>query len=208
MHTIKAVVFDYGKVICLPPSAENREALLALTRLPAARLEELEQKHRIEYDRGTCDGRTYYKTLLEEAGIFLEDPVLEKLARLDCEGWKQIDPGTATLMRDVKKLGLTLGILSNMPREFLTWARVHIPILGEAGVAVFSCEVNAVKPEPRIYEILRDRLGCEFGEIAFFDDVPVNAAKAEELGIRAFLWKNSAEARELLRQAGGALAGL
>ncbi|MDR1143373.1 MAG: HAD family phosphatase [Spirochaetaceae bacterium] len=205
---IKAVVFDYGKVICLPPPTENREALLALTGLPVARLEELEQKHRSEYDRGTYDGRTYYKTLLEDGGIFLEDSVLEKLARLDSEGWKQIDPGTVTLMRDIKKLGLPIGILSNMPREFLTWARVHIPILGETGVAVFSCDVNAVKPEPRIYEILRDRLGCEFGEIVFFDDVPVNAARAAELGIRAFIWKNSAEAREVLRQTGGVLAGL
>jgi HAD superfamily hydrolase (TIGR01509 family) len=75
-----------------------------------------------------------------------------------------------------------------------------IPVFGELDAAVFSCEVNEIKPERRIYEILRERLGCEFGEIVFFDDVPVNVEKAAELGIRAFLWQGAAEAREALKK--------
>jgi putative hydrolase of the HAD superfamily len=205
---IKAVVFDYGKVICFPPSAENREALAALAGIPEGDLEKLDRKYRGEYDRGTYDGRAYYKFLLAQAGIHPEDSTIEKISETDAEGWKKIDPGAAALMRDVKKLGVTLGILSNMPHDFLVWARSNIPLFSEADTAVFSCEVNAVKPERRIYEILHRRLGCEFKEIAFFDDIPVNVEKAAELGIRAFLWKGGGEARRELRQTGGALARL
>ncbi|MDR1444425.1 MAG: HAD family phosphatase, partial [Treponema sp.] len=59
---VKAVVFDYGKVICFPPSAENRAALLTLTGLPAETLDALDRKYRGEYDRGTYDCKTYYRT--------------------------------------------------------------------------------------------------------------------------------------------------
>jgi putative hydrolase of the HAD superfamily len=205
---IRAVVFDYGKVICFPPSAENRRALLDLTGLSAETLEVLERKHRGEYDRGTCNGKTYYKTLLDDAGISLDARILEALAETDADGWKQTDPGTLALMRDIKNAGLALGILSNMPHDFLAWLRTHIPLFDRLDAAVFSCEEKTIKPERRIYEILRSRLGCEYGEIVFFDDVPVNVEKAAELGIRACLWKGSEAARETLRQSGGVLARL
>ncbi|MDR3173611.1 MAG: HAD family phosphatase [Treponema sp.] len=197
---IKAVVFDFGKVICFPPLEENRRALLALTGLSGEALEELDRKHRGEYDRGAFDGKAYYRALLEHGGIFLDDPVLEKIAATDAEGWKRIDPGTVALMRDVKKLGFALGILSNMPHDFLVWARKNIPIFTEADAAVFSCEVNSIKPEPLIYEKLRESLGCEFSEIAFFDDVPDNVEQAGKLGIHGILWRGSEAARKNLEK--------
>jgi putative hydrolase of the HAD superfamily len=205
---IRAVVFDYGGVICLPPAEENREAMSALAGIPGETLAELEREYRSGYDRGTYDGREYYRFLLSRAGIYPEDPVLEKIAQTDSEAWKRIDPLAAALMGDLKDLGLVLGILSNMPRDFLGWARENIPHIGGAGAAVFSCELNTVKPERRIYEILRERLGCRFAQIVFFDDTPVNVEKATELGIRAFLWKGGGEARETLRRTGGVFAGL
>jgi putative hydrolase of the HAD superfamily len=197
---IKAVVFDFGKVICFPPSEENRRDLLALMGLSGETLEELDRRHRGEYDRGAFDGKTYYRALLEEKGIFLDDPVLEKIAETDAGGWKRIDPGAAALMRDVKKLGFALGILSNMPHDFLAWARKNIPIFGEADAAVFSCEVNSIKPEPLIYEKLRESLGCEFSEIVFFDDVPDNVEQAGKLGIHGKLWRGSEAARKDLEE--------
>jgi putative hydrolase of the HAD superfamily len=205
---VRAVVFDYGKVICFPPPEENRKALSALTGIPGERLAALDQQYRSEYDRGAYDGKEYYRFLLSRAEIYPEDSALEKIAETDSEGWKHLDPGTTALMRDVKKLGLALGILSNMPSDFLAWGREHIPVFGEADAAVFSCEAGSVKPERRIYEALRDRLGCGFGEIVFFDDIPANLETAAGLGIRSFLWRGSEGAREELRRIGGILAGL
>ncbi|MDR0450092.1 MAG: HAD family phosphatase [Treponema sp.] len=197
---MRAVVFDFGKVICFPPSEENRRALCALSGLSSEVLEELDRKRRGEYDRGLCDGKGYYRILLREAGLFPDDRVLEAMAETDAEGWKRLDPASVALMRDVKRAGFSLGVLSNMPRDFLDWARTGIPLFGELDAAVFSCEVRAIKPERPIYEALRDRLGCKFDEIVFFDDVPVNVEKAAELGIRAFLWEGAGKARETLKK--------
>jgi putative hydrolase of the HAD superfamily len=200
--TIKAVVFDYGGVICFPPDAGAEKKLAELTGLSAETLNELNRKYRNEYDRGAFDGRAYYRYLLSQAGVFPDDETLDEIVRTDSEGWKRINGETVALMRDVKAAGFRLGILSNMPHDFLAWARENIPVFGEADTAVFSCEYNLAKPEAAIYEKLREKTGLEYGEIVFFDDIPDNIQKARELGINGFVWKGPAAAREELKKTG------
>jgi putative hydrolase of the HAD superfamily len=201
---IKAVVFDYGGVISFTPDAEAEEKLAGLTGLSAETLNDLNRKYRGEYDRGTWDGRAYYKYILSQAGLSPDEGSLEGIARTDSDGWKRINGETVALMRDIKAAGFRVGILSNMPHDFLAWARKNIPVFGEVDAAVFSCEYNLVKPEAAIYEKLREKIGLEYGEIVFFDDLPDNIQKAGELGINGFVWKGPAAAREQLKKIGGA----
>ncbi|MDR0624789.1 MAG: HAD family phosphatase [Treponema sp.] len=208
VSTIKAVVFDFGNVISLPPPPEVREEISAMTGLPLETLAEMDRKHRGEYDRGAFDGKGYYKSLLAGAGIFPDDRTLEKIAEADQGGWKHINAGTVKLMRDIKKAGFILGILSNIPHDFLAWGRANIPVFTEADTAVFSCEVNAIKPEPAIYEKLKNEIGCDYGEIVFFDDLPDNIEKARELGINGFLWDGPEAARMMLKKIDPGFFGL
>ena len=195
--SIKAVVFDFGNVICYPRSPETWAELERLCGLSHETLEKLDRQYRGEFDRGTYDGAGYYRFLLAQAGISLDDNVLARLARTDLDGWKHINPGTVQLMRDVKALGLTLGILSNMTHDCLAWARDRIPF-NEADVAVYSCEYNIIKPEPEIYKILQEKLGCNYNEIAFFDDIVDNIAMANKWGIQGFVWTRPEAARTQL----------
>jgi putative hydrolase of the HAD superfamily len=208
VHAVKAVVFEFGKVMSLAPPPEGREEISRITGLPVETLAALDGKHRIEYDRGNFDGKGYYKFLLAGAGIFLDDPVLEKIAEIDRGGWKHINAGAVDLMRDIKKAGFILGILSNMPRDFLAWGREHIPVFTEADAAVFSCEVKLVKPEPAIYEKMKNTIGCDYGEIVFFDDLPDNISAAQKLGIRGFVWEGPGAARAALKKIDPRFAGL
>jgi putative hydrolase of the HAD superfamily len=187
-------------VISFPPPQAGREEIASIIGLPEAALAELDRKYRGEYDRGAFDGKGYYRSLLSRAGIFLDDPALEKIVEIDQNGWKHLNPGTVTLMRDVKTAGFALGILSNMPYDFLAWAWNNIPVFSEARAAVFSCNVNAIKPESAMYEKLKNELGCEYGELVFFDDLPDNIDKARELGIRGFIWDGPEAAREVLKK--------
>jgi putative hydrolase of the HAD superfamily len=196
MMKAKAIVFDYGGVICFPPSPDNEAELARLTGLSVTALRELNRKYRGELDRGTYNTREFYRYVLSGEGIFPDEDTLEQIARVDMEGWMQVNPATVQLMRDIKNSGLTLGILSNMSPEFLAWASEAVPVMGEADVAVYSSTYNVVKPETAIYEILREQLGCEYGEIVFFDDTADNIAKAAELGIRGFVWEGPEIARE------------
>jgi len=193
---VKAIVFDYGGVICFPPPPETDVELGRLTGLPIETFRELNRKHRRDWDRGSYNAVEFYRLIVAESGVRFEDEELARIAQGDMDNWKNIDPATVQLMRDVKAEGLTLGILSNLSHDFLAWASKNVPVFSEADVAVFSCKHNVIKPEAEIYRILRERIGCEFGEIVFFDDLADNVAGARELGIQGFLWEGAENARK------------
>jgi len=196
---IKAAVFDYGGVISFPPPTETETELERLTGLPVETLRVLHRKHRGEWDRGTYSGIEYYRAILSDCGIFVDDASLARIVEADIEGWKHVNPLTVKLMLDIKAARLKLGILSNMPREFLSWVKANRLKLGGANITVFSCEHNVIKPEPAIYEKLRDQLDCDYSEILFFDDAAENIAQARVLGIRGILWDGPEAAREIIK---------
>ena len=198
--SIKAVVFDYGGVICFPPSEETHVEMERLTGLPFEALSDLHRKYRGEYDRGTYNTKEYFKFILSTAGITPDDSRLEIIAQTETAGWKRINDETVRLMREIKAAGFMLGILSNMPHDFLAWARKNVPVFAEANPAVFSCEYRLIKPEAAIYEKLRERTGCQFGEIVFFDDIQDNIAQANKLGMHGLVWEGPDAAREQLKK--------
>jgi len=198
---VKVVVFDYGGVICFVPSAEVRSEIVRLSGLSAEVLWEFDRKYRGEWDRGTYDGIGHYRFILAKAGVSLNDDALARIVRVDIESWKHINPDTVRLIRDIKAAGLRFGILSNIPHDF---PRDSVPVFAEADIAVYSCDLGIIKPEAGIYEKLREKAGCLYEEIVFFDDKVDNVNKAKELGIRAFLWEGAEQARELVSGMTGA----
>jgi FMN phosphatase YigB (HAD superfamily) len=59
-----------------------------------------------------------------------------------------------------------------------------------------------------MYEILKNRIRCEYGEIVFFDDLPDNISAARKLGIRGILWAGPEAARAELKKIDPRFAGL
>jgi putative hydrolase of the HAD superfamily len=190
---IKIVVFDYGGVICFMPSLEARGELVRLSGLSAEVLWELDRKYRGEWDRGAYDGIGHYRRIMARAGVSLNDDSLARLAKADIDCWKNIDPATLQLMRDIKASGLRLGILSNIPHDF---PRNSVSAFAEADIAVYSCDLGIIKPETGIYEKLREKAGCLYEDIVYFDDKEDNVNKARELGMQAFLWDGAEQARK------------
>jgi putative hydrolase of the HAD superfamily len=199
--SIKIVVFDYGGVICYMPTPEMRSELARLSGLSAEVLWDLDRKYRGEWDRGTYDGIGHYRFILAKAGVSLGDGKLADIVRADIESWKQINPDTLQLVRDIKASGLRVGILSNIPYDF---PKDSVPIFAEADIAVYSCDLGIIKPEAGIYEKLREKAGCLYEEIVFFDEKVDNVNKAKELGMRACLWEGAEQARKIVSGMAGA----
>ncbi|MHB9293373.1 putative hydrolase of the HAD superfamily [Hollandina sp. SP2] len=197
-HTLpKAVVFDFGKVISFPPESQVMGALAAIAELDVKTMDTLVWAYRQGYDRGALSGKDYYRTIL---GPELDDAKAEALVRIDLDSWKRINPDTVTLMEDVKAAGYLLGILSNMPHDFLAWARESLPIFRLPHVGIFSCETGSIKPETPIYEALLQGLSCRPEEVVFFDDTPINVEKACSLGIHGLVWQDPETARLALQK--------
>ena len=65
-------------------------------------------------------------------------------------------------------------------------------------VIIDSSEVGARKPEPRIYEITREKLGVAHDEIFFLDDIGQNLKAARALGWNTVLFTDTDEALAVL----------
>ena len=178
------------------------DELAAMAGADKEKFESLLWSLRSEYDRGTVTAKQYYLQIFSRLGLNPDDRVIDRMIEKDLASWKNINAGTVALMEDVKKAGYILGILSNMPHDFLAWARKNIPVFSLADVSVFSCEVSLIKPEEEIYRRLISALGVESGELVFFDDNPENIRSARALGIEAFLWKDPENARRDLSSLG------
>jgi putative hydrolase of the HAD superfamily len=132
----------------------------------------------------------------------MDEKSIEEIIEIDTNSWKNINTETEALMKELKAAGYLLGILSNVPYEFLAWAKKNSPVFSLPHIGLYSCEVNLVKPEEAIYRKLLSMLVVEADELVFFDDKEENIAGAKALGIEAILWKNIKEARHELLSLG------
>lgn len=88
------------------------------------------------------------------------------------------------LVSDAKGAGLPTGILTNDLRAFHSQAWIErIEIVDEVDVVVDGSVEGHLKPDPRLYEVLAERLDVEFADMVFLDDQRSNIRGAEALGI-------------------------
>lgn len=88
------------------------------------------------------------------------------------------------LVRDARVAGLPVGILTNDLRAFHTdeWID-RIEIVGDVDVVVDGSVEGHLKPDPRLYELLAERLDVAYADMVFLDDQRTNIRGAEALGI-------------------------
>jgi 2-haloacid dehalogenase len=79
--------------------------------------------------------------------------------------------------------------LSNFAHEKFARARKLYAFLDAFDLSVISGHVGAVKPDPRIYEILFERAKRRPGELLFVDDSLANVRASEALGMAAIHYK-------------------
>ena len=200
---IKALALDYGNVISEPQDSRCYARMAAISGMTEDFFREAFWRHRPDYDRGSIRGLEMYRRILESGGLALERgwdrSEVDRLASLlldeDLRSWSRVSRAVTEWALSVRSTGVALGILSNMPFDFLERYGGSIELFAKADAVVFSCDVGMVKPEPAIYGELARRLSLDPGEIAFFDDLEANVESARAAGIRAFLWTGLDRAR-------------
>jgi 2-haloacid dehalogenase len=89
------------------------------------------------------------------------------------------------LLRRLKAAGRRVHALSNFATETFALAEAQYDFLSEFDTRVISGHVGVVKPDPRIYEILFERVGRQPSELLFIDDSVANVRASEALGMSA-----------------------
>ena len=97
-------------------------------------------------------------------------------------------------MRGLRERGYKLAICTNNVREWEARWRAMLPVDEIFDVVVDSAFVGSRKPEPRIYQVTRERLGTAPEAAVFVDDVEINCQAARELGIQAIHFRTTDQA--------------
>ena len=95
-------------------------------------------------------------------------------------------PSARPLVVDAKAAGLAVAVCTNDMAAFHDAAWIaHMTILGLMDVIVDGSVEHDLKPDPRIFALVVERLGIPAAECLFVDDQPGNVDGARSVGMRA-----------------------
>ena len=190
MSAVRAVIFDFGGVLCFHPDETRWRRAAQTAGLPISDFMSAFWAHRIPYDAGALEPADYWRQVL---GPVFEESKLPDLVRSEIELWNQYDHRMLAWAGQLRSAGYRTAILSNLPRPLGEALRATPGFLDPFEHHTFSYELRKVKPQPEIYLDAIRGLGVQPSEALFLDDRPDNVEGSIAVGMPAMLyttWEN------------------
>jgi putative hydrolase of the HAD superfamily len=187
MAKIKAVLFDYGNVLCMPQQQSDLEQMAACLSAPIDKMTAAYWNFRDDFDIGACRGQQYWLKIAESCELAASCEQLSRLIELDNLCWSRPNPPMAEWADRLRSHGIATAIVSNMPfdiREYLP----TVSWLPKFDHYSFSCDLSSLKPDSKIYEHTLEALRVKPEEALFIDDRHVNVEAAKNLGLEGFVF--------------------
>ncbi len=109
---------------------------------------------------------------------------------------------TVKILEGLKAANYPLYGLSNWSAETFGRIRNRFPFFQWFDEIVLSGEVELIKPDPRIFELLLEKTGHAAGECVFIDDSEKNIAAAQALGFQVIRYVSAGHLESELRRMG------
>lgn len=200
-RTYSDLIFDFGGVII---DWNPRYLYRKLFDGDAASMERfLTEVGFIEWNLQQDVGRPFAEGVAELCERF---PAYAELIRAYDERWEESIGGliqpTVAILRRLKRAGFRLHGLSNWSVEKYELVRPKYEFFSWFDTILVSGEVKLIKPDPRIYAVLLERIDRKPGECLFIDDSLVNIVSAGKLGFKTIHFKSPEELERELRSLG------
>jgi putative hydrolase of the HAD superfamily len=183
---VRAVIFDYGGVICFHPTKEQiAEAAARVDVAPGDFVRAL-WKRRIIYDAGEDPG-VYWRDVAMQLDRSFDDAMIAEMIGREIDFWSRVDERVLAWIDQLRTRGVRTGILSNLPFPLSQRLRGN-GLLEHFDQVTFSCELRHTKPEREIYEHAVSGIGVAAGEALFLDDRPENVEGAIAAGLHSELY--------------------
>ena len=192
---LRAVVFDYGMVLSGPPDPQAHANLVRITGLSAERLDSLYWIDRLAYDAGELTGPEFWRKLIHDAGLSLDDSAIEELNLWDARMWTTVNPAMLAWQQRLKERGLLTAILSNLGDTVLANMQREYDWLPRFDALVWSYQLRMVKPDAAIYRHTLKALGTRAEETLFIDDRPANIEGARAVGMQGIVFSTVEQLR-------------
>lgn len=181
----RVVVFDYGEVISLAPSAEAQAEIEAAGGIDASNREAFWESYwrtREPLDEGTVVQHDYWGRIADDIGVTWSLSQRQRLWVADIRGWISMDGGVVDVIDRLWQGGTRLAMLSNAGFEY--GGLYRFSPLGAKFERVFvSAEMDLIKPDPEIYRQAATELGITPDQMVFVDNREDNVQVAADLGV-------------------------
>lgn len=183
---VKAVVFDFGGVMTTTTMPERVKPIVDGLGLPWSAIEAGFGRYRRLMDASLISMEAMYDLIFADAAIAVEPAALAKIVEEDVASFLYRNERTLAWIRELKRQGYKIGILSNMSEDFAIRFRATFPdFIAEADAVVLSGEERMFKPQRRIYDLVAARLGLPSDALVFIDDAETNCEGARAAGWQA-----------------------
>ena len=195
---VRNVVFDFGGVLVRWRPQEIIDSFYAEPHLrEALKMHAFQHDDWLDMDRGTLDEAS----VVRRCALRMARPEgeLERLFEHVRAALTPIEPTVALLHELRQREGLKLYALSNMSETIFADLEGRHDFFKLFDGIVVSAAVKLLKPEPAIYEHLRNRFELDFAESVFIDDLARNVESARRVGLPSIQFETTEQVRaELL----------
>lgn len=188
---IKAVIFDLAGVVLLPIRGTFNSLLAERLEVPLDGVERvMSGRANIMWDMNEISDDAFYDHLLTELNQPPEKKaIIQKFVIDDF----YVDQEMLTLARELRKT-CTTALLTNFPTHVHDFIKRAWFMEGAFDHMIVSSDVKLIKPDPCIYQLTLERVGCLAHEAVFMDDRKINVDAAEALGIKGIHFISKAKA--------------
>jgi putative hydrolase of the HAD superfamily len=182
---VRAVIFDFGGVLCFHPSEDRFARIANLLGISTPNLLHIFWQHRTEYDAGLLAPRAYWGQIAEATGKPMDDHLLRTLLHYEVDLWNNYDQRILSWAAHLHANGIRTAILSNLPQVLGEALRATPGFLAPFDHVTFSYELKIVKPEAGIYRDAVRGAGVSAHEALLLDDKLENVQGARAVGLQA-----------------------
>ena len=192
------IIFDLGRVLLDFQPQAFLESLFGHTHLIGElKLAVFDSPEWTMLDRGVISQDQAAERLIHQ------HPELAEQIRIIFSRWFSIltpIESSVECLYDLKKQGYGLYVLSNFHREAFEHVYAKYEWFQLFDGMIISYAVQALKPEPAIYEALLTAYNLEPAHCLFIDDLSANIEGGRQLGIKGIQYQNHAQLLRDLEQ--------
>lgn len=183
---MKTVAFDLGNVLVFFSYKKMVAQLAACTALKPEQIQELliHRQLRDRYESGQLTDDELYSEFIQIAPKKATKTEFFHAASDIFTPNHEIVP----LVHSLKKQGIRLILLSNTSSAHIDFLKPRTPLLDLFDAKIFSFEVQASKPSPKIFQAAIQAAQCEPFECFYTDDIPEYIAAGRTEGLDAELF--------------------
>lgn len=186
---MKGIVFDFGGVITLAQDGSLYRYLEERLGWSYEMVRAGWKKYRRLMDADKISIEELYLRMASDLNQPLSMEEAIEIGQRDYDSWAYGNPETIAWMKDLSKQGYRVGILTNMPSNYVPWFnRAAAEARAIAHAEVISGFEHLAKPQPEIYRLMEQRMGLAPENLFFFDDILENVEGAKNCGWKGALF--------------------